>query len=107
MVCSIVKLVIGITNKEFDLSRLSRLNMAAQSIPPGQFTVVDTKTVLGKLLCLQEGAIHIYGLGVFRWVSSVGDLSAMYEEVDPSLACDKAEIAISRLLKWTGGRLCL
>ena len=37
---------------------------------------------------------------------SVGDLSAMYDEVDPSLACDKAEIAISHLTEWTGRSLC-
>ena len=80
--------------------------MVVQSLPPGQFTVVDTKTVVDKLLCLQEGAVCRYGPGGFRWVGSVGDLSAMYDEVDPSLACDKAEIAISRLSEWTGRRLC-
>ena len=36
----------------------------------------------------------------------MGDLSAMCDEVDPGLARDKAEIAISHLSKWTGGRLC-
>ena len=86
--------------------RWQGLNMVVQSLPPGQFTVVDTKTVVDKLLCLQEGAVHRYGPGGFRWVCSVGDLSAMYDEVDPSLACDKAEIAISRLSEWTGRRLC-
>ena len=66
--------------------------------------MVDTKTVVDKLLCLQEGAVHVhrYGPGGFRWVCSVGDLSAMYDEVDPRLACDKAEIDISRLSEWTG-----
>lgn len=41
-------------------------SMVVQSIPPGQFTVVDTKTVLDKLLCLQEGAVHKYGPSGFR-----------------------------------------
>ena len=80
--------------------------MVVQSLPPGQFTVVDTKTVVDKLMCLQEGAVHRYGPGGYRWVCSMGDLSAMYDEVDPSLACDKAEIAISRLSESTGRRLC-
>ena len=80
--------------------------MVVQSLPPGQFTVVDTKTVMDKLLCLQEGAVPRYRPGGFCWVCSVGDLSAMYNEVDPRLARDKAEIVISRLLEWTGRRLC-
>ena len=37
---------------------------------------------------------------------AVGDLSAMYDEVDPILACDKAQFAISCLTEWTGRRLC-
>ena len=84
----------------------SGLNMVVQSLPPGQFTVVDTKTVLDKLLCLQDCAVHRYGPGGFHWVCSVGDLSGMHDEVDPNLACDKAEIAISHMLEWTGRRLC-
>ena len=73
--------------------------MVVQSLSPGQFTVVGTLTVLNKLMCIQEGAVHRYGPGGFRWVCTVGDLSssAMYDEVDPVLACDKAELAISRL----------
>ena len=84
----------------------SGLNLVVQSLPSGQFTVVDTKTVLEKLLCLHEDAVHRYGPGGFCWVCSVGDLSAMYDEVDPSLACDKAETAISHRLEWTCRRLC-
>ena len=72
----------------------SGLNMVVQSLPPGQFTVVDTRAVLNKLMCIQEGAVQKYGPGNFRWVCTVGDLSAMYDEVDPILACDKAEAAI-------------
>ena len=84
----------------------SGLNMVVQALPRGQFTVVDTKTVLDKLQYLQEGAVDRYRPGGFRWVCSVRDLSAMYDEVDTNLACDKAEIAISRLSEWTGRRLC-
>ena len=36
-------------------------------------------------------------LVVFRWMSTVGGLSAMYDKIDPALACDKAEEAISHL----------
>ena len=52
----------------------SGLNMVVQSLPPGQFTVVDTKDVLNKLMCIQEGAVQKYGPGNFRWVCTVGDL---------------------------------
>ena len=37
-------------------------------------------------------------------MSTVGGLSAMYDEIDPALACDKAEEAISHLHEWTGRR---
>ena len=65
--------------------------MVVQSLPPGQFTVTNTVAVLNKLELIQEGAVARYGPGGFRWLSTVGDLSAMYDEIDPALACDKAE----------------
>ena len=40
-------------------------------------------------------------------MSTVGDLSAMHDEIDPALACDKAEEAISHLSEWTGKRSAL
>ena len=69
--------------------------------PPGQFIVTDTVAVLNKLELIQEGAVARYGPGGFRWLSTVGDLSVMYDEIDPALACGKAEEAISHLPEWT------
>ena len=43
--------------------------------------------MLYMLLAMEYGP----GPGGFRWMSTVGDLSAMYDEIDPALACDKAE----------------
>ena len=37
-------------------------------------------------------------------MSTGGGLSAMHEEIDPTLACDKAEEASSHLSEWTGRR---
>ena len=37
-------------------------------------------------------------------MSTLGDLSAVYGKIDPILACDKAEDAISHLPEWTGRR---
>ena len=34
----------------------------------------------------------------------IGGLSAMCDEIDPALACDMAQEAISNLPRWTGGR---
>ena len=62
--------------------------MVVQSLPPGQFTVVDTRAVLNKLMCMQKGAVQKYGPGNFRWVCTVGDLSAMYDEVAASVRSD-------------------
>ena len=33
-----------------------------------------------------------------------GDLSAMYDEIDPALACEMAQEAIGNLPRWTVGR---
>ena len=81
----------------------SGLTVVVRFLPPGQFTVANT--VLGKQELIQEGAIACYGPGSFCWMSTVGVLSAMYDETDPALACDKAEEAISHLPEWTGRRL--
>ena len=62
-----------------------------------QFTIASTVAVLDKLECMQEGAVARYGPGGFCWMSTVGDLSAMHDEIDPAPACDKAEEAISHL----------
>ena len=72
-------------------------------------SVTNTVAVLDKLELIQEGAVAHYGPGGIRWLSTVGDLSAMYDEVDPALhvACDKAEEAISHLPEWTGKRSAL
>ena len=34
----------------------------------------------------------------------VGDLSAMYDEIDPVLACEMTQEAVGNLPRWTGGR---
>ena len=36
----------------------------------------------------------------------VGGLSAMYDEIDPALACEMAKEGIGNLPKWTRGRHC-
>ena len=53
-----------------------------------------------------EAAVAKYGRGKFRWVTMIGDLSAMYDEIDPALACDMGQEAIGNLPRWTGGRRC-
>ena len=61
--------------------------MAVQSLPPEQFTVDGTVSVLDTLECIHEGDVVHYGLTGYRWMSTVGDLSAMYDKIDPVLAC--------------------
>ena len=56
-----------------------------------------------------EAAVARYGQGNsqgnFRWIAMVGarDLPAMYDEIDPALACEMAQEAIGNLPRWTGG----
>ena len=51
----------------------SGLNMVVQSLPPEQFTVTTTVSVLHKLELIQEAAVARYGPGGFRWMSTVSD----------------------------------
>ena len=44
-----------------------------------------------------EAAVVRYGRGNFRWVAMVCDLSTMYDEIDPALACEMAREAIGNL----------
>ena len=78
--------------------------MVVQSLPPGQFTLTNTLAVLDMFELIQEGAVACYGPSGCRWMFIVGNLSAMYDELDPALACDNAEDAISHLPEWTGRR---
>ena len=52
-----------------------------------------------------EAAVARYGQCNFRWVAMVGDPSAMYDEIDPALACAMAtaQEAIGNPSRWTGG----
>ena len=52
-----------------------------------------TATVLERLRGWQQMATDRYG-SQFRWVMLVGDISAMYDEIDPLVACDALRQAI-------------
>ena len=62
--------------------------MVLQSLHPEQLTVTNTVAVLDKLYCIQEGDVACYGPGGFHWMSIVGNLSVVYDKIDPDLACD-------------------
>ena len=51
-----------------------------------------------------EAAVARYGQCNFRRVNMIGDLSAMYDEIDPAPACAMAQEAIGNLPRWTGVR---
>ena len=51
-----------------------------------------------------EAAVARHGRCNFRWVTMIGDLSAMHDEIDPALACAVAQESIGNLPTWTGGR---
>ena len=74
-----------------------------KALPAGQFTVVDTVTVLNKLRTWHQMATDRYGLQ-FRWIMMVGDISAMYDEIDPKIACDALRQALSTVQVWTDRR---
>ena len=67
-----------------------------------QFAINSASAVLSLMDTWMEAAVARYGQGNFRWVTMIGDLSAMYDEIDPALACDMAQEAIRNLPRWTG-----
>ena len=75
----------------------SGLNAAVQSLPPEQFAISSAKSVLTLVDMWMGAAVARYGQGNFRWVAMVGDLSVMYDEIDPALACEMAQEAIGNL----------
>ena len=80
------------------------MNAGVQSLPPEQFAINGAKAALTLIDMWMEAAVARYGRGNFRWVTMVGDLSAMYDEIDPALACEMAQEANGNLPRWTGGR---
>ena len=82
------------------------MNLVVRSLPPEQFAISSASAVLTLLDTRMEAAVARYSRGNFRWVAMVGDLSAMYDEIDPDLACAMAQEAIGSLPRWTGGRRC-
>ena len=81
----------------------SGLNEVVRSLPSEQFAISSASAVLTLIDTWMEAAVARYGRGNFRWVAMVGDLSAMYDEIDPALACEMAQEAIGNLPGWTGG----
>ena len=70
-----------------------------------QFDISSASAVLTPLInTWMEAAVARYGQSNFRWVAIAGDLSAMYDEIDPALACETAQGEIGNLPRWTGGR---
>ena len=70
------------------------LNSVVKSLPPEQFAISSASAVLTLLDTRMEAAVARYGRGNFRWVAMVGDLSAMYDEIDPALTCAMAQEVI-------------
>ena len=48
----------------------------------------SARTVLSLVDTWMEAAVARYGRGNFRWVTVVGDLSDMHDEIDPALECE-------------------
>ena len=80
------------------------MNAVVKSLPPEQFAISSASAVLTLLNTWMEAAVARYGRDNFRWIAMVGDLSAMYNEIDPALACEMAQEAIGNLPRWTRGR---
>ena len=73
------------------------MNSVVKSLPQEQFSqfpISSASAVLTPLDTWMEAAVAGYGRGNFRWVGMMGDLSAMYDEIDPALACEMAREVI-------------
>ena len=63
--------------------------MVVQSLPPGQFAMTNTVLFWTNWSSYREVMLLAMDLVVFRWMSTVGDLSVMHDEIDPALASEK------------------
>ena len=58
----------------------SGLNVVVRSLPPEQFAIASTSAVLSLMDTWMEAAVARYGRGNFRWVTMIGDLSAIIQQ---------------------------
>ena len=75
-----------------------------RSLPPGQFDIDRVSSVRDAILQANSKAIDEYGRGNYRWISLVGDLSCMYDELDPSVAVERVAESCEQLPDWLGKR---
>ena len=75
-----------------------------RSLPPGQFDIDRVSSVRDAILQANAKAIAEYGRGNYRWISLVGDLSCMYDELDPSVAVERVTDSCGQLPDWLGKR---
>lgn len=75
-----------------------------RSLPAEQFDIDRVSSVRDAILQANTDAIAKYGRGNYRWVSLVGDLSCMYDELDPTVAVKRVAASCDRLPEWLGKR---
>ena len=80
------------------------LAAVVKSLPAGQFDIDRVSSVRNAILQANADAMQKHGRGRYRWVSLVGDLSCMYDELDPAVAVDRVRTSCDRLPAWLGKR---
>jgi hypothetical protein len=74
-----------------------------KNLPENQFAISKTSTVRDRLLEWSQQALARYGTAC-RWVVQVGDISNMYDELDPAGAIEALKQSIKQLPDWLGKR---
>ena len=75
-----------------------------KSLPPGQFTITSAARVPTLLNAWKTAATKKWGPN-FKWVTMVGDISNMYDELDPVAAVKATKAALQELPKWLKKRV--
>ena len=80
------------------------LGLIVKELPEAeQFAISDTVTVTKRLRHWKSMAHARYGTN-FRWMAMVGDVSAMYDEIDPVVAVAAVKRAMALVPEWRGKR---
>lgn len=76
------------------------LGAIVRSLPPKQFDIDRVSTVRQAVLRVNKEAREKFGAGGFKWISMLGDLSCMYDELNPQVAVERVASACDKLPEW-------
>jgi hypothetical protein len=79
------------------------LSFLVKNLPRNQFCVNSAEVVKDRIVAYRDEALARYGTN-FKWVVWVGDISNMYDELDPDAAVRAVRTVLANAAEWAGRR---